>query len=481
LKFSFKLILFLNTIFTIKNNNNNFIMSHKSISRAFRSLLFIFITFKMCVVDCHLHDDHTQPFSTNVIRMMQLNQALASDQNRQVNQGPERSYYSINLLVSLNDTLYFPSLNGSIINTWLLTRLTNFTYFQQQQNPNLSIQIKPQPIFDVGTPAVRNQTIRQTFQCSPSETDCSQLSVPNFNVKYIGHYTSFSRSVDYLYDYRVDYNVSTYVEPLKFNCMGLISSSQNNCIYNDSIQTLNVVKDVPVQLSCSVLIAQNDLYQTSANIIIRSDMNQECVGATSLTLMPNQEVVNTFSYTNGDTNVLLYKLTKTCNKTFSQYDKTKSFTCTLVPTLQNQTAPIELQTFEPYESIIVKLNVNYGPDIDPSFNSSMNSFNKTIIASSSQSISFTCPFSGNPMPMFYWSVPSVSSSNDTQSKSSKYQQKQSSPTGFYLSTQVYTVPSKYTGTVGSYVFECYAAVGGLLNENSSVVQFYLNVLRKKSF
>ena len=454
-------------------------MNHKSILKSF----LILFTFKLCVVICQITSDQTLiPFSTNVMRMMQVNQVMGAngqqDQNRQVNQGPERSYYSINLLVALNTTLFFPSLNGSIVNTWLLTRLTNATFYQQQQNPNLSIQIKPQPLFDVGMPSVRNQTIKQTFQCSSSETDCSQLSVPNFNVKYIGHYTSFSRSIDYLYDYRVDYNVSTYIQPLSFQCDDF-SSAETNCVYNSSMQTLSVIKDTPVQLSCSILIAQNDLYQTSADILIRSDMNQECVGTTSLQLMTPQSVLNTFSNGNGETNVLLYKLTKKCNKTFSQYDQTKSFTCTLVPTPQNGTAPIELQRFDAYESLIAKLDVNYGPDLDSSFNSSSNSYNKTIIASSSQLISFTCPFSGNPMPMFYWSVPAVSS-NDSQTnmgKKTSLQQKQS--TGFYLSNQVYTVPSKYTGSVGSYVFECYARVTGLVDEDSNVIQFYLNVLRKK--
>ena len=214
---------------------------------------------------------------------LKMNKLLQSppDQNRFI-QGPEREYYSVNLLVGLNSTLTFPALSDSIVNTWLLTRLSNATYYQQLQSPNQTIQLKPQPLFDVASPSVRNATIRSQFVCTPSDSECTQLSVPTFSIQYVGLYTSLSRSSDYTRDKRVDYNVSAYIDPLKVQC------NAPACMYNASMQTLSVTTNTPVQLTCSMIIAQNDVYQPAAYISIWSDSNQECTGATNLTQLPNQ-------------------------------------------------------------------------------------------------------------------------------------------------------------------------------------------------
>ena len=194
-------------------------------------------------------------------------------------------------------------------------------------------------------------------------------------------------------------------------------------------------------------------------------------------LLTSQQVLATYGQIKSDTNVLLYRLSRTCTRSFAATDLTKSFSCMLMSKAQNQTAPLELQQLSTLETLVVKLDVNYGPNMDASFNASSTNANKTIMVSSAQIVTFTCPFSGNPAPSYYWSVPAVSS-NDSAASKYGAKQKQATSTGFYLSTQVYTVPSKYTGSVGSYVFECKAVVGGLVNQESDVIQFTLNVLRE---
>ena len=190
-----------------------------------------------------------------------------------------------------------------------------------------------------------------------------------------------------------------------------------------------------------------------------------------------KSVIDLFNYSNGENNVLLYKISKTCTQRFSRYDQTKSFTCMLMPTLQNETAPVELQQRGAYESLIIKLDINYGPETDPSFNLTSSNYNKTIVVGSSQIIAFTCPFSGNPTPNYYWRVASVSTDNQTNLNEKVNRRQLTQTNGFSLSTQAYTVPSNLQ--IGAYVFECYAQVGGLINNSSAVVQFRLNVLRNE--
>jgi hypothetical protein len=237
------------------------------------------------------------------------------------------------------------------------------------------------------------------------------------------------------------------------------------------MQTLSVKQNEPVQLSCSILIAQNNQHALAAEISIRSDTNEECTGETTL-----NQVADTSAYAaNGDNNVLLYHLTKTCTKTFSKYDQAKSFSCQLIPKEQEAAqAPLELQQTQIFENLIVKVNVNYGPELDLlRYNSSQTMHNRTVTVDSVLAVIFTCPFKGNPSPNWYWSVPSVVMMNEGNETSGEANRQE-----FYLTTQDYAVPSIYTSQVGSYVFECKAQVMGLVNEYSSVAQFTLNVRAK---
>lgn len=382
--------------------------------------------------------------------------------------GPQRLFYSVNILAPLSSSFSFPVLNDSKVSIWLLTRYTKDLFDLQQQQPLTQIPIKPLALYDSGTPAIRNQTIKSNFLCSPSESDCNQISIPSFDLKYIGVYTSISRSSDYLYENRVDYNVSTYALPLLFEC-----NNSAQCNYNISTQTLSVLPDRLVEFSCSILIAQNDIYPIAADLNIYSELNgEECTGSLGVQLV-NTSAASVFKNSNENYNVLVYKLTKTCKRMFSKNELTRSFSCVLNPKNQN-TSAIELQKSTPYERLIVKLDINYGPDLTSTFTQSLN---KTIVVGSTTTVAFACPFVGNPEPNFFWRI--VSSDTDKLNKLDKTNKRILTPTNFSLSSKEYTVPSNLE--VGTYVFECRAEVVGIINKISDPVQFYLNVIRKFYF
>lgn len=398
---------------------------------------------------------------------------FATPQSIKEARGPTRLFYSVNILGSLGSNLVLPTLNGSNIYYWLYTRYTNYSYYEQQQNPQTPVSSSPLPIYDVRNPNIRNSTIKNLFSCLPSENECNQLSINNFDIRSIGVYTGQSSSKDYQFESRIDYNVSAYVLPLKIEC-----SDSSVCNYNDSTQSLSVVHSQQQRIECTVLLAQNDIYPTSAELKIFSDLNgEECANETTDVIqLPQSSVSEVFNGSNYDTNVILFRLQKSCVRLFSKIEMNKSFTCVLAP--KNQSAPDELQRSTPYEKLPVKLDVQYGPEFALQQGQV---FNRTLTVGSATTASFSCPYISNPEPNFYWRISSVTYNDAAATKppTSDTDNSINRRTEFLLSSKEYTIPKNLE--IGLYELECKAEVLGLIRTTSEPTKFYLNVIRKFKF
>lgn len=189
--------------------------------------------------------------------------------------GPNRFSYAVNLLVGLNSTMTVSTLNQSRAIYWVLTqRLANAS------------TIAPTPIFNLANPAIRQDAlVRATYQCAPNETDCNSITVTPIRLHSIGDYSyqSFINTLDSLY---VDYNVSAWVHPLEMQCGGIdllganqtgSGTSSQQCASNRTQGVLSVLGSSRVTLQCSILVAQNDLFEPQADLVIRSvEDNVEC-------------------------------------------------------------------------------------------------------------------------------------------------------------------------------------------------------------
>ena len=164
--------------------------------------------------------------------------------------GPVRYQYSVNLLVKLNSTLRLQTFNNSRAIYWALTKYS-------ANDASLGLSPVPTPIYNVANPAIRNnQTIRSQFLCTPSDTECNQISVFRFNnFRYLGSYSyqSLINTLDSLY---VDYNVSAAVEPIQMSveCAG----GSSRCFLNSTSgeNKLTVLANELVRVSCSILIGK---------------------------------------------------------------------------------------------------------------------------------------------------------------------------------------------------------------------------------
>ena len=119
--------------------------------------------------------------------------------------------------------------------------------------------------------------------------------------KLIGLYRTQSRDNNDLVQ-TVDYNVATYL-PLSMECF-----NSSFCVYNSSTQTLSVIANTTVRLSCSVLVAQNDLYEMPAELILSSEFyGEECRGNTTITQLSDSDIIANFGYgSNLNNKVILY-------------------------------------------------------------------------------------------------------------------------------------------------------------------------------
>jgi hypothetical protein len=353
-----------------------------------------------------------------------------------------RYIYRLSVLTALNSTLRLKSLNDTKTNLWLLTRT----------NSNKTSLIDP--IYDVATPDLRNESVRNRYSCLPTESNCAQLSINQFQPSDIGVFSLTARSNDYMSDYLISYNVSMFLAQPSIQC-----GVNEKCLFNATTQTLSVVADSSIQMSCSINVVQDDMYKPAAQLKVYSDTyGEECTNAQT----QYEQLPSSLLNLNG-INLVTVKLNKQCTRSFVKQEFGKSFSCMLDSVYDSQ-VPDGLQTRKTYEKLVLKLDVQYGPDLQPGV-----SYNKTLIVNTNTMNSFSCPFTGNPDPIYYWRVADVKTNNQT-----KKEKRLLTPTDFATSSKEYVIPNNLQ--IGLYVFECKAQMQGLLSTTSQVVRFYLNVI-----
>lgn len=364
----------------------------------------------------------------------------------------------VNILAQINSSYLFPLVisQNERVSLWRLARQTPQSYKLNDQNAVDSL-----PIYVPGLP--RTQNISNMYNCVPSEQNCNQLRIPNFDVSQVGSYSFRIDAANFLSTKTFQFNVSGLLNQIKMECM---VSNGSQCQLNQNV--LSVLADQAVSIGCSVDVVQNDDYPLSAQINLVSDSyGEECMGINSNL----KKINNTMGFTS-NYNMIFSKLSKSCSRTFGINDSNKKYSCLLNPTPISSTESVLYQYNQTYQTMSVVLDVQYGPDatlpISPIPQSYYYLFNKTIMIGSQTN--FTCPFNGNPTPNYYWRVAySSANGNDSLSQSSD----------FSLSSQDYTISRNLQ--VGSYIFECKAQVMGLVNNYSQTIQFSLNVIRKFKF
>lgn len=181
--------------------------------------------------------------------------------------GPNRYEYTVNLLVGLNSSMSLSTLNQTRSILWALTqRLTNSS-------------LTSIPLFHITNPAIRQDAfIRSTYKCAPNESDCNAITVSPIKLQSIGDYSYQSFMANMLDSLNVDYNVSTWVHPIDFQCgTAAITDNQTICAANKTQAVVSVLGANRVTVSCSILVAQNDQYDPKAELVIRSvEDNTEC-------------------------------------------------------------------------------------------------------------------------------------------------------------------------------------------------------------
>ena len=369
---------------------------------------------------------------------------------------PNPIFYSTNTLIRLNSRYTFPSPNSDKTNLWLLTR-------QPAQPPmptSANNDNPPLVLYDAASPA-RNQSLLDHYQCTPSNENCAQLTIPRFNLQDIGVYSLQTRSSNYLTFTYVSYNVSAYELPISMSC-----DNSSTCVYNTSTQTLSVLPYQAINVTCTLIVVQNDEYPIPAPLNLYSN-GEECASApTVFTPIPSPAIGQLFNQSTTN-NLNFIRLSKTCQRTFSKQEANPSYSCYLNPIPLDANTPTVLQQTNTYEKLVTSVDINHGPDYSPS----SATFNKTLILG--QGTVLTCPFVGNPTPSYYWRVVSVNANNQTGASNRRML---TPARDFSLSSQDYNIPKDLQ--IGTYVFECKSFVAGLVNKESQTVQFHLSVIRK---
>jgi hypothetical protein len=224
-------------------------------------------------------------------------------------------------------------------------------------------------------------------------------------------------------------------------------------------------------------VVQNDNYPVSAQFNFISELyGEECMGNTSLT-NSNANLSVLTNPNNSKYNVIVKKLSKNCTRTFTKQDLSKSYSCQLNPIVRSLESTSYEQT-KTYESLDIKLDVQYGPDptlpLNPIPQSSFELFNKTqMVGDDIVKQKFICPFIGNPKPMYYWRVVSANTNGSTEN--TKLKTLTISDEFLPSDSQEFPIPSDLQ--VGAYAFECKAKVDGLIGKFSQTIRFNLNVIR----
>jgi len=362
------------------------------------------------------------------------------------------------VIAKLNTSYLFPSVAepNSIVSLWLLDRQTPTSFTQNKTNSNRY------PLYDSRL-LPRNTSISSRYPCLPSEQSCYQINIGSVSLEDLGVYSFRYDSSDYASTTTVKFNMTAYVDTIKFACTNNASSSSNaSCGYNSDTQTLSVVANTNVQLTCSILVAQNDLYPIGAQFMFRSEAGDECLDVQTVTNVLDtslaQSLIANWSSSMQRFNAIVASMSKSCAKRFVKGDVSKSFSCLFNPVDTSQ----QVGSFE---SVNVKLDVQYGPELING-----NGFNRTAAVNDQKNITFSCPFSGNPAPSFFWRVATVWFNNSDAKLVTL------TPGGWSAasSSAQFTVQSNLQ--VGYYSFECRAFVAGLVNSYSPNVTFYLEMM-----
>ncbi|CAF0904317.1 unnamed protein product [Brachionus calyciflorus] len=407
----------------------------------------ILLVITTLLVKCIYCQQNTEVYNLPTAAGLRLNDA----------RGPEFLKYNLNLVIGLNSSLTLTTLNQSNAVYWVLSQYTNETFLLEQEN-KLTQNIRL-PLFNVLKPNVRNSTIRSQFMCSPSEQECNQMTIPKFGLNYLGTY-SYQAQIDNVMDsIFVDFNISTFINHVDLAC------NSGDCLYNQSSQQLSILSGKKISLECSVLIGQNNLYTPAAELNILSDRYEDCFGETQINQIDPTEVY-TYLNMSSNVNIVLYKLSKKCEKTFYKNDLGKTFTCELKS--KNQSVPVELNRIGVLDSLISKLDVQYEPEMKLSSNQQLN---KTLIAGQGVTAFFSCPFESNPSPQFEWRVKNVIY-NSTDLANTK--RLALAVNDFSRAEKEFPIPKDLE--IGFYQFECRAKVDGLVNKYSQIVTFNLNII-----
>ena len=419
---------------------------------------------------------------------------LAADANVKAPAGKLKKY----LLQPMNSTLELVALLANRTATWKFVHSAGSV----------------DTLFDKFDHKPRHEPAR--FVCMPSEGWCDRLDVVNFDLDTIGTYrvTSMSSLDNQLLG--LDYHVATFL-PLEFNCSAASSTPVGTCQY--AANKLTVLANSPVSVTCSAIVIQGSDGDDSggdfsaARVRISSDQRgEECADESTTATKLSLDDSSSSSLPTGITADMLQQIvrdkltvlrvSKTCARSFAKSELDAELKCDLVRQVAELPAPHEAQyqaqlsfllrrnasssltpqvratSGDVYATRTQRLDVHYGPEFNaPAFAI----FNKTLIDGYSQPTTFTCPFSGNPAPAYYWRVASVLAFNKSSSSSSSSSADARRPaltksSEFALATREFTVPRNLT--TGQYVFECHAEVRGLTNNASQPLAFHLVVMRK---
>lgn len=374
--------------------------------------------------------------------------------------GPSNLEYKVNILTKMSSDYTFPLVIGQNekVGLWLLSR--------QAVSSNTSETIA---LYDPRS-LPREVGLTNSYACLPNEQTCNQISLSKFDNNDLGVYTFRFDSSNYLTMKTFTFNVSAYSDAISIDCSNLTENSV--CSYNAKTQTLSVIADEPVQVKCSIPIYQNDKYPVSAQFNFISELyGEECMGNTDLSSASSVNSSSNF-------NVMKKTMSKNCTRTFTKQDLSKSYSCQLNP-IVSSTDPITYQQTKTYESLDIKLDVQYGPDqtlpLDPIPFQSTSLFNKTqMVGDAAVKQKFICPFIGNPAPLYYWRVVSVATNESTKIDNKKLRLLTPSEEFSISDSQEFPVPSDLQ--VGSYSFECKAKVQGMVMKFSPVVKFNLEMI-----
>jgi hypothetical protein len=365
---------------------------------------------------------------------------------------PLRYHYSVNVLVKINDSLKFKTLNNSRAIYWAFTR---YIY----NNSNLITTITS-PLFNVANSNIRNDLLTASqYNCFPNDIECNQITTPIFkDFSLVGSYScqSLSNTLDSLF---VDFNVSTYSSSIEFGC-SYLNDPKEKC---SSLQhdTLTLDSNKIVELSCTIIIIQNSLFNPAVDFIFPKCRSTQT----------DIQDVTTNHTTNHDKNRLYWlKYTKKCINEYSISYNNSTFFCELVSNPITNHHP-DLVKFKSHEKFSLNLNILFMPRIlDPYYQN-----NFTTFAGNIHNISFSCPYESNPYPIYYWRVAKVNYKSENI-KLSTYDRRRLIITNFLESSKLFTVPDYLEE--GHYEYECMVKNYVNSTEHSPAVKFYLEVLSK---